>query len=348
MDALKSARGGDGRKLFAIPLERSSTERAWRDLDRMSFAQWLQQEGFTSVPLLWYINYACRDDFGTPLEHTSAWAGLFYFAARNPNPADCAAHSVLTWPEGNAWLAERLAAPLAAETQTGAVVTRVRNGRGGVEVDYWHVATQTARRVVAGAAILAIPRTLAARVVQDPNARINSEGFVYTPWAIANITLDRSPAGEGEALSWDNVIYNSPLLGYVVATHQRLEPARTETVLTYYWPLTHTTPAAARREAQQRSHDAWSEMFLSELLRIHPELRGQVRHIDVWIWGHGMIRPEPGFIWGDARQRAAQHQPPYFFAHSDLSGVSIFEEAYTRGVLSADAAVQFLTRAAHG
>ena len=346
MESLKSAHGSDGRKLFALPLDHSSEDREWRDLDLMSFSEWLKRAGFTSPPLLWYLNYACRDDFGTTLQDTSAWAGLFYFAARNPNPANSEAHNVLTWPEGNAWLAERLAAPLISDTQTGALVTRIRNHSDGVEVDYWHAATQSARRIVARALVLAIPRTIAARVAQDTRLNLSADGFNYTPWAVANVTLDRPPAGYGESLSWDNVIYDSPLLGYVVATHQRLESVRSATVLTYYWPLTHTAPAAARREAQQRGHDEWSDLFLSELLRIHPELRDHVRHIDVWVWGHGMIRPEPGFIWGEARQRAARHQPPYFFAHSDLSGISVFEEAYTRGVQSADAAAQFLANPA--
>jgi len=44
-----------------------------------------------------------------------------------------------------------------------------------------------------------------------------------------------------------------------------------------------------------------------------------------------MIRPTPGFIWGEARRSAVVNQPPVYFAHSDLSGVSIFEEAYCRG-----------------
>ncbi len=347
METLKSARGTDGRKLFALPLDHSSADRAWRDLDRINFAQWLRQEGFTSTPLLWYLNYACRDDFGTTLQDTSAWAGLFYFAARNPNPANCEAHNVLTWPEGNAWLAERLAAPFAADIETGALVLHVRSTEAGVDVDYWHAATQTARRVVARAAVLAVPRPIAARITRDTALGLSTDAFRYTPWAVANVSLDRPPAGYGEALSWDNVIYDSPLLGYVVATHQRLESRLTETVLTYYWPLTHTNPVAARREAQHRTHAEWSQRFMSELLRIHPELNGHVRHIDVWIWGHGMIRPEPGLIWGETRQRAAQHQPPYFFAHSDLSGISVFEEAYTRGAQSADAVAQFLGASTH-
>jgi hypothetical protein len=53
-----------------------------------------------------------------------------------------------------------------------------------------------------------------------------------------------------------------------------------------------------------------------------------------------MIRPTPGFIWGE--RRAAMQAPigRLVFAHSDMSGISIFEEAYTRGVTAASAVFQ--------
>jgi hypothetical protein len=49
-----------------------------------------------------------------------------------------------------------------------------------------------------------------------------------------------------------------------------------------------------------------------------------------------MIAPTPGFVWGTERQRAAQPiADRVFFAHSDLSGVSIFEEAFYQGIRAA-------------
>jgi hypothetical protein len=128
------------------------------------------------------------------------------------------------------------------------------------------------------------------------------------------------------------VIYGSPLLGYVVATHQGLEQRRSETVITYYWPLSAAAPDVERRAALARSLSDWQSIVTSDLLRVHPELERSIENIDVWIWGHGMVRPTPGFMWGGARQAAATQTPPVFFAHSDLSGISIFEEAYCRGL----------------
>jgi hypothetical protein len=46
-----------------------------------------------------------------------------------------------------------------------------------------------------------------------------------------------------------------------------------------------------------------------------------------------MIAPEPGFINGDARKLAATPiNNSLFFAHTDLSGISIFEEAFYQGI----------------
>jgi len=48
-----------------------------------------------------------------------------------------------------------------------------------------------------------------------------------------------------------------------------------------------------------------------------------------------MILPRPGFISGSERREAARPLGAIHFAHSDLSGASIFEEAVDRGVRAA-------------
>jgi hypothetical protein len=55
-----------------------------------------------------------------------------------------------------------------------------------------------------------------------------------------------------------------------------------------------------------------------------------------------MIQPRTGFLWGKSRADAVKHTPPLFFAHSDMSGLSLFEEAHFRGVEGAKGIVQFL------
>src|SRR5207249_2266143 len=64
-----------------------------------------QHEGFTSPVVRWYVDYACRDDYGALLSDASAWAGVHYFASREPEE-----RGPLTWPEGNGWIVRQLLA----------------------------------------------------------------------------------------------------------------------------------------------------------------------------------------------------------------------------------------------
>ena len=329
-DKMKHAIGSDGKPAFAIPVDNSSSDATFRELDRQSFAEYLQGRGFDSVRLRWYADYCCRDDYGTAAKDVSAWAGLHYFASRNGVAANADPSSVVTWPEGNGHLVRELARRSDAAFQGNALVTRVARAGHGAQVDYFDSSSQRVVRVNARAAVVCLPRFVAARVVEGVPA-LSSEGFSYSPWMVANVTLSRMPAGRGHALAWDNVIYDSPLLGYVVATHQSLDQHRNGTVITYYWPLSAGSPDAERLTALARPLSDWQAIVIADLLRVHPELERHVENIDVWIWGHGIVRPTPGFLWGGGRQSAAVQSPPIYFAHSDLSGISIFEEAYGRG-----------------
>ena len=47
--------------------------------------------------------------------------------------------------------------------------------------------------------------------------------------------------------------------------------------------------------------------------------------------GHAMIRPTPGFIFSAERERWLKPRNGVYYANSDLSGFSIFEEAQYRG-----------------
>ena len=53
-------------------------------------------------------------------------------------------------------------------------------------------------------------------------------------------------------------------------------------------------------------------------------------------WGHAMVRPHPGLISGGALLRAREPLRDIHFAHCDLSGVALFEEALYHGVRAAE------------
>ena len=57
----------------------------------------------------------------------------------------------------------------------------------------------------------------------------------------------------------------------------------------------------------------------------------------MWRWGHGMVRPGPGFLWGAARGRPRRARSAgCHFAAADLGGLALFEEAQWAGVRAAE------------
>ncbi len=338
---LRDARGADGRRAFAIPVDRSSRDPEWLALDKITMGEWLDARGWRSPRLRWFVDYACRDDFGATLDQVSAWGALHYYAARNGIAANAETDAVLTWPEGNGFLTRRLREGLEDRVHSACLAWRVeaKPGGGSVIVDAWDFRLERPVRWEARAAVVCTPLHVTRRVVPALRERRLAPPPDPAPWVVVNLTLDRRPAGQGFALAWDNVLYDSRSLGYVVATHQRLDRpgADAPTVLTWYQPLCDGPLGPERVRAMERTHADWCELALADLRRAHPDIDRSVQRADVRVWGHGMTRPAPGWTWGGSREQWAEPLGTIHFAHSDLSGISIFEEAYTRGVLAAEA-----------
>lgn len=309
MEKFKNATGNDGKRAFAIPAPTSSTDHRFTELDSLTMADWLDRENFHHPDLRWYINYACRDDYGADATIVSAWAGIHYFASRD-------SHEVFTWPEGNGWIVKQLATKLANHILTGQLVTAITPDGQVTAID---AAIGTLRSWQANAVVCAMPLFIAARIVKSFPVSSLPE---YSPWLVANLTV-ATPVSQ----HWDNVLRDSRGLGYVVATHQNLHPVPGASVLTYYRPLDHLPPAAARVEALRKSHADWSDEILADLHAAHPDLATQITRLDVWLWGHAMARPAPGFLTHKTRLAARSTLGRIHFAHSDLSGIPIFEEA---------------------
>ena len=334
-------------------------------LDALVFDEWLAQQGLDDAHLRWYLDYCCRDDYGAGTARVSAWAGIHYFASRHgfSAPGDDAPpeqDGVLTWPEGNGWLTQRLAAPLRAggQLRTGCSVLRISEGRHGVEVDALHHATGTVERWQAPRAIVALPVFVAARVVQQAPAflREAAQRLHWAPWLVANIHIDAPLLDHpGAAPAWDNVLYqdaNPGGLGYVNAGHQRLDPRSAltaPTVLSYYQALGDVPQGREQLATQPWTH--WAQAALATLGGPHPDLARRATRVEVTRYGHAMSIPTPGTL--GFLSKIGLQRPPVkrkqlsngeqtrwlptpttarlAFAHADWSGYSVFEEAFTRG-----------------
>jgi predicted NAD/FAD-dependent oxidoreductase len=339
MEAFKRLRGVDGRRAFAVPMALSSRDPRLLALDRGSMRDWLVAEGHASGAVHWLVNYACRDDYGCDYRDVSAWAGIHYFASRDGQAEHADAETVLTWPEGNGWIVRRLLERYAPPVTGDALVYRVEERRREVALDVFLAREERSIGLDAEHVVWAAPLRFAGRALAggEPGLREALAAFDYAPWLVANLTLEEPPRDRhGAPLAWDNVLYDSTALGYVVATHQNLESHRGPTVITWYQPLCGEAPRAARERLLRTSREGWAEGILAELSRPHPEIRTLARRVDVAANGHAMVRPSPGFVWGDARRRVEAHAGRVHFAHSDASGFSLFEEAQHRGVAAAE------------
>ena len=329
---------------------------------------WLVQNGLDDPHLRWYLDYACRDDYGAGLSRVSAWSAIAYFASRHGFHApgkeitsneEADRDAVLTWPEGNGWLSKQLAKPLQSGNQlrTGSSVLRIAPMRHGVEVDVHIAASDRIERWVAERCVVALPVFIAARVVQPAPEFLKqaAQRLQWAPWLVANIHIDAPLADrEGAAPAWDNVLFADAVqggLGYVDAGHQRLDPRPAPTVLSYYQALGDIKDGRKLLAEQPWTH--WRDPIMASLASAHPDLHERATRMEITRYGHAMSIPVPGdqaFLSRIGVQTASSSSQRValsngervalaptpaterlVFAHADWSGYSVFEEAFTRG-----------------
>jgi hypothetical protein len=366
MDRWAAWRDGRGRRAFALPIAAGSDDADVTALDRLDMRQWLLRHGWNSPRLHWLVDYCCRDDYGTKSEQTSAWAGVFYFAARIRR-AGMKSQPLITWPEGNGRIVSHLYEQVKQRVRLGWLVTEIiprpagdcpdfrhasrasdhglgggENGTvplnaSGVDVIMLDSAGGSVRGLRAQQVIFAAPQFIARHVIRDYRAAPPKHiaQFEYVPWLVANLFLRGRPRSLGFPLAWDNVLYESPSLGYVVATHQTgIDDG--PTVLTYYHAFADDSPRDARAELLSMDWGDCADLVMADLERAHPEIDRLVDRLDVMRWGHAMVRPRPGFVWGAARRKAAEAYRGIHFANTDLSGLALLEEAFHHGLRAAE------------
>ena len=347
MATFAAARDGKGRKAFSVPIETGSDDAEWTQLDRLSMADWMARENFTSPRLRWLVDYACRDDYGATPQHISAWAGLWYFCARQTGQEKNDGY--LSWPEGNGKLIAQLSKSVGAERlRKNVLVHTVEKTEGGWHAHAIDAKTRAPSRYFARQVVLAAPRHVAGRVLAAWRTERPAflDAFGSGPWVVANLSLSEKPRGRGFPLAWDNVLYDSKSLGYVMASHQSprasdIGPA----VATWYYPLAEGDAVAERKRLLATTYEDWRAIILADLLPAHYGLEKQLQRIEVMRWGHAMVRPVPGFIWGEARRQAqVPLENSLHFAHTDLGGLALFEEANWHGVRAAEAVLAGLER----
>ena len=331
MDVFRTAKGEDQKYLFNIPIYLSSKDEKTRSLDKITMKQWFQDNHFTSEPLFNYIDYCCKDDFGLGIEYVSAWAGIHYFAGRKQDSTLEKHDSVLTWAEGNSRLANHLNKYTKDKSLQNHLVYEVKIENQKVVAKAFDDVTKTSVEIIADKVIMASPQFVNQYLIPDRKAF--TKDFHYTPWLLATLIVNDLSDNFSFPLSWDNVIYDAKGLGYVYDQHQTVNQVQDKKVITYYHSFSSGDLRKTRKELYKKDKEYWKQFVLNDLKIAHPDIEEYTEDIEVFLLGHGMISPAPGFIFGEAKKQAKQNiEKKIYFAHSDLSGISIFEEAFHQGI----------------
>ncbi len=342
VNELKNLKNGATAFAFDLPLANSQPNALCKVWDTYSFAHFLQQENLTSPALLWYLNYCCRDDYGQTIEQVSAFAGLFYFAVRRGKGANCEENAVLTWPEGNARLAELLAKDYKKAIATQQVARKINADGENTITTVFDLKSNTHYQIVAKKIILSLPYSVRKKILPtDTPAPFQLQ---HQPWLVATITLryfDTSFDKNGYPLSWDNVFMEGETLGLVFAQHQSLQNPVENFVFTLYKPLGNfstKTPKELRQLYYQKTDSDLEREIIADLSAIYPTIEEQLVAIDCKILGHGMVSPSINFLLNPRKKElSTPYKNKVFFAHTDYSGISLFEEAFWQGAQAAQA-----------
>jgi protoporphyrinogen oxidase len=327
---------------FTLPTHRAAWTPTHAALDAEPLDSWLAREGLTDPGLRWYLDYCCRDDYGAGSAQVSAWAGLQYFASRHgfhaPGDDEADPHEaalpVLTGPDGNAWLVRGLGRDLGDALHLQRLAVQLDEGRHGVRLRV--IGPEGLEDWEAQHAIVATPLFIARRLLRQPPPALAAVRLGHSPWLVTNLLLDAPLAPRvGAPAAWDNVVRDSPTLGYVNAQHQTFNPAPGPQVLSLYWAL----PPDQRAALLKDSAETWAQRAIATITPTHPDLSERLQAVRLTRWGHAMAVPAPGVraqvAPGGALAALRQATGRVRFAHADLAGYSVFEEAFEAGLSAA-------------
>lgn len=309
----------DGLFAFDTPTDASTPEPSVRDLDKISFAAYIDQKGWAPEVADFYAPY-CRSAFGTTPDKLSAWAALNFFGSEfQPS---------MSQPGGNAHLALKLRDIVGeASIQTGSFVLQAKNE--GEEVHITYLKGDAAQTIRAKTAVYAGPRYLAKYVLPDLAAagRDEAKDFQYTPYIVAAVHVDKTPADMG----YDNWIQDVDVIftDIIIADWAGLADPKAASLdrkntLSCYCPL---TEPGARSDLLSTSFEDYEKKILEDLEKIIPGVRETVTGVDIYRWGHAMLAPVTGFVFGASRVGSQLPEGRIAFANHDVDGLPAFENA---------------------
>lgn len=322
----QNKKGKDNLFVFDIPLSNCSKDKQWKELDTISFGTFIHMQGFTSKPLLWYLNYCIADDFGIDIHDCSAWAGLHYFCARKNHQKE-----VFTWPNGNNYLVKKLLNKIENKPRLNTTAIHIYR-----ENKKWHIIAlenSNYKSYSCEELILACPK----KVVNKLFKKTNEINLYSKPWLVTNYQLSDDFFKNEELPNWDNVLYDSKNLGYVYAGNQSFNLSTPHPYITAYKAFTEKNDKLQRKEimAAIETQNLSKFHMQNDLEKMHPNFDSYINEIHYHFWPHGMIAPVPNYISNCMLNQEKLDPKNLHCIHTDYSGISIFEEAFFNGVIAA-------------
>jgi hypothetical protein len=331
MQDFKAMKGKDGRYFFTVPKSLGSTDPELDYLDKISFSEFTEKHNFHSPFLKWYLLYCCQDEYGSSPEKLNAWSGIHYFASRRANGSNCSENHYLVWPEGNGFLTDALAKPFLSKIKCQHVCFDVEATREGVVCLVYDALRNTTIRYEAKKCVVCTPLFISKRLLSryfDVNTLHFLSKLEYYPWLTANIVFTKIKPFEP---AWDNVFFKNASLGLVYAQHQSLSQVHNKKTFTFYKNFSHQSAKQERMALYDSSEEVIINTILSDTRDFYfqPE---DIESIHYNLIGHGMVSPGIGISKSSVLQALSQSiEQNIYLAHSDLSGYSVFEEAFDHG-----------------
>ncbi len=338
---------------FTYSIEYTTPKSEIRDLDKISLYDFIIARGLTSKLLHWYLDVIMQDNFGTNIKETSAWVGIHYFCINfyrqgNTDKYGRFMDDLLTWPEGNNFLVNKLLQPVPKENQlyNHMIVNVEKNDNvKNLTVTMYDKLNDRLIKYKTRVLIYALPKYLIPYTIPEMKkaGHYACNSYEYCPWLVANLHVERPPEIEGIPIAWDNIQYDTWHLGYVIPAFQKVQEdiKGKETILSFYAALANNFHSE-RFRLLSNDWNYWAQKIVGALEQMHPGFTKIIRRLDIMKWGHAMVRPYPGFVWGSQRKEMKQTFNNIIFSHSDNGGIPVFEEASYIGLESVYKALDIL------
>lgn len=329
----KETKGSDGNYLFTFPISKSSSDLFY--LQKISFLDFLTKQGFKDSELLHYLSYCIRDDYGVDIDQVCAWAGLLYFAGRFGKAKNINNDTLLTWESGNFHLANLLFNDIKDKINIIEGLCYSINDKTALITDRGLNSFIKFNNVV-----MCSPLFITSKILKKYEELRN---FVpkYSSWLVANYKFNTLPREifHGVSLAYDNLVEKSDNLGFIFSSNQNMDIDRDNKVLTTYTNIPTKDFANTRAMLSKLSKQDLLEITSRDLSKAYGDkLYYELKSVNITVRGHAMPYPDINFL--DRNKSLLEYlsklkNEGIYLAHSDLSSISVFEEASFHGVQAA-------------